>query len=184
MNEAEIIEAVQRGRAGSHEAVVRMYAQEVGRLVARLVHNALDAEEVVQDVFLKAFRSMGQFDAGRATLGTWLCRIAYSTAIDWLRRRGSQWLSLEESGLLDGEDAGETEPLLVEEGAEEDVLIEQLLCAIDALPPPDQALITMFYFEGRSLSDIAFITQQRAGTVATRLHRIRKRLYEKLKVKN
>ncbi|MBQ9641932.1 MAG: sigma-70 family RNA polymerase sigma factor [Bacteroidaceae bacterium] len=184
MNEAEIIDAVQRGRAGSHEAVVRMYVQEVARLVARLVPNALDAEEVVQDVFLKAFRSMEQFDARRATLGTWLCRIAYSTAIDWLRRRSPQWLSLDDIRLQEYEETDEAEALLLEETADKDLLLDQLFIAIDALPPPDQALITMFYFEGRSLSDIAFITQQRAGTVATRLHRIRKRLYEKLKVKN
>ena len=77
-------------------------------------------------------------------------------------------------------DLEKEEQWIIEENDHEE-LLTRMLNAIDTLPPEEQAIIAMFHFENRSLSDIAYITGMQKGTIATRLHRIRKKLYTMMK---
>ncbi|MBR1666793.1 MAG: RNA polymerase sigma factor [Bacteroidaceae bacterium] len=176
-NEQEMVAAVSRGRPGSHEAVMERYGQEVFALVVKLVPDVLDAEEVTEDAFVKAFRNIRQYNSTKAAFSTWLCRIAYGLAIDRLRQRRPPTLRLEELN-VSGEMGAEDEELFIEEADNHQELLHRMLDAIDSLPPEEQILVTMFHLENRPLRDIAYITGEREGTLATRLHRIRKKLHQ------
>ena len=178
LNEAQIIEAARRGKQQGYHAIAKTYGQTVFSLISRFVPNLLDAEELTQDAFIRAFQNIAEYDEQKSSLSTWLYRIAYHLAIDWLRRQRPAMVSIEDLKHID--DNEKEEQWVIEESDHEE-LLTRMLNAIDTLPPEEQAIIAMFHFENRSLSDIAYITGMQKGTIATRLHRIRKKLYTMMK---
>lgn len=95
--------AVAKARAGEVEAfqaLVERYSRDVFRLAFRITRNEMDAEDAVQETFLRAFKKLRSFD-GRSSFGTWLYRVTANTSIDVLRRRRrgeGRTTSLEEEG--------------------------------------------------------------------------------------
>ncbi len=86
-NEAEA--AIGKARAGdmaAFQSLVEQHSRDVFRLAFRITRNEMDAEDAVQETFLKAYQKLGGFD-GRSSFGTWLYRITANTSIDVLRRR-------------------------------------------------------------------------------------------------
>lgn len=139
--------------------------------VGRIVEQQEDTEDVVQNTFLAAFRHLKDYDPEKASLQTWLQRIAYHEALYHLRRhRKRQTLSLDVS-----DDVPDEWP--------ETTTVDQLDEAIRQLSPEDQMLLQLYYFDQRPLKDIAFITgatdatlSREASRLGSRLHRIRQRL--------
>ena len=144
------------------------YSQETFAIVVRLVPQQEDAEELVQDAFVRAFNRLETFE-GRSSFSTWICRIAYTTAVSWLRKRRMKYLSIDDRPQL-----SDTE---VDEAFDDESRIEELTRAITLLKPDEQTLITLYYYDNRPLSDIAYILDAEPNTLATRLHRIRRKLY-------
>lgn len=144
------------------------YSQEAFAIVVRLVPQQEDAEELVQDAFVRAFNRLETFE-GRSSFSTWICRIAYTTAVSWLRKRRMKYLSIDDRPQL-----SDTE---VDEAFDDESRIEELTRAITLLKPDEQTLITLYYYDNRPLSDIAYILDAEPNTLATRLHRIRRKLY-------
>ena len=93
----QIVEAVKSGRREGHDQMVGRYGQQVFAVIVRLVTDTMDAEELTQDTFLKAFRNIERYDPKRASLPTWLCRIAYRLTLDFLKRSRPLIVSLEDS---------------------------------------------------------------------------------------
>ena len=114
---------------------------------------------------------MGQFD-GRSSWLTWVLRIAYHTALNHLKRQRQQWLSIDDLPLADTPDDLSTD---------REERIQQLGAAIDRLPADEQLLLHLYYYDDRPLRDIAYIMDAEPGLLATRLHRIRKKLLLMLK---
>src|SRR5246500_4087495 len=113
--------AVERTLAGDRDAFrvrVERHSRNVFRLAYRMTGNQHDAEEVVQEAFLRAYQKLGQF-AARANFGTWVYRIAANYAIDRMRQRKS-------------EDAQKVEPAVHEDGTEND----PVTLVHDAAPTP------------------------------------------------
>ena len=148
-------------------------------MIARQVSNTMDAEEITSDTFLRAFRSIGSYDAKRASLSTWLCRIAYHLTIDFLRHRRPFTISIEESEVSQIDISDEQLEAELSTGNEERIGRLQML--MDNLPPDERLLLTLYYFEERPLEDCAFIMDSSAHALANRLYRIRKKLYKQLK---
>ena len=94
LTETEIVESVRRGRREGQTAMVGRYAQRVFAMIARQVPDTLDAEELTQDTFLRAFDHIDSYDAHKASLSTWLCRIAYRLTLDFLKRRRPMIVSI------------------------------------------------------------------------------------------
>ena len=156
----------------AQEQLLTCYGQMVFRLVARIVERREDAEEVYQDVFVKAFRSIGTFDESQASLATWLGRIAYNESLNFVRKKKPMW------GYID-EHNGDLEDVEDEIDAQQDGHnIERMEQALEQLPPHEQSLLTMFYFDHLSMKEIAYITDSIPTTVASQLCRIRKKLYK------
>lgn len=176
--EAEIIDAVKRGRQEGQSLMVSLYASRVFAMIARQVADPMDAEELTQDTFLRAFSHIGSYDACRASLSTWLCRIAYHLTIDFLRRRRPVVASIEDSEEWQTDISDEQLEAELSTGSEE--RIRQLEMLIDDLPPDERLLLTLHYYENRSLEECSFIIDSTPHALASRLYRIRKKLYKKL----
>ena len=165
--ERQRIRRILDGRSDEYGYFVKTYSAQVLDFVSRLVSDAGDAEELAQDAFVRAFRALGQFD-GRSSWLTWVLRIAYHTALNHLKRQRQQWLSVDDQPLADTPDD--------DLGTDREERIQQLDAAIDRLTADEQLLLHLYYYDDRQLRDIAYIMDAEPGLLATRLHRIRKKL--------
>lgn len=167
-DESQLIARILDGHAEDFGYFLERYSQEAFAIVVRLVPQQEDAEELVQDAFVRAFNRLETFE-GRSSFSTWICRIAYTTAVSWLRKRRMKYLSIDDQPELT-----DTE---VDEAFDDESRIDELRRAISLLKPDEQTLVTLYYYDSRPLNDIAYILDVEPNTLATRLHRIRRKLY-------
>ncbi len=167
-DEKQLIARILDGHAEDFGYFLERYSQEAFAIVARLVPQQADAEELVQDAFVRAFSRLETF-GGRSSFSTWICRIAYTTAVSWLRKRRIKYLSIDDQPELTAAEVDET--------LDDESRIDELRRAIRLLKPDEQTLITLYYYDNRPLADIAYILDMEAGAIATRLHRIRRKLF-------
>jgi len=180
MTETDLIEGLRRQSPKAQQETIDRYGREVFAQVVRLVAVTENAEEVYQDVFMKVFTNIGQHDARRASLRTWILRIAYNEAISFLRRKRMQVVYFEDrSHEADKLSDAEVDETLGHANAE---TVQLIRAALKHLPPEERALVTMFYYEERSLKEIADITESIPTTVASRLSRTRKKLCKIIKM--
>ena len=176
----QIIDRVLRdGRRAYYARLVERYGQRLFAFVATMVTRREDAEELAQDCFVKAYARLAQYDSHRSSFYTWLRCIAYRLCLDHLRRHPGVWFETDEQ-ILQGIPDDEANNVL---DTDNDQRIQLLVEAIHRLPPTDRLLVQQHYFEQQSLSDIAVITDIDAGALATRLHRIRKKIYHYIKAR-
>lgn len=167
-DESQLIARILDGHAEEFGYFLERYSQEAFAIVVRLVPQQEDAEELVQDAFVRAFDRLETF-GGRSSFSTWICRIAYNTAVSWLRKRRIKYLNIDEKvQLFDTE---------IDEALDDESHIKELRNAIALLKPDEQTLITLYYYDNRPLADIAYILDVEPNTLASRLHRIRRKLY-------
>ncbi|MBQ1667621.1 MAG: RNA polymerase sigma factor [Prevotella sp.] len=162
---------IQRILAGKHDEYayfVRQYSQALLDFTSRMVGDVSDAEELAQDTFVKAYRSLSSF-AGTSSFYTWLRRIAYHESLNYLKRRKFHWVNIDE--VVMENDVSEED---LSTGKEERILLMEE--AIDNLAPEERMLIHLYYYENIPLREIAFIMNVESNVLATRLHRIRKKL--------
>ncbi|MDD2437808.1 MAG: sigma-70 family RNA polymerase sigma factor [Massilibacteroides sp.] len=167
------IQRIQSGDTASFACLLDRYSRPVHSLIYRIVANQEDAEELVQDVFLKAFRNLSGFK-GNSSFATWIYRIAYNTAISATRKKKREFLTIED-GQLDQVTEDDLTGLYGFNGEED--LLGELEAALDLLSPEERGLILLFYMDNKSVEEIAGITQLSSANVKTKLHRIRKKLY-------
>ena len=180
MTETDLIAGLRRQSPKAQQETIDRYGREVFALVVRLVAITENAEEVYQDVFMKVFSNIGQHDAGRASLRTWISRIAYNEAISFLRHKRMPVVYFEDrSHEADKLSDAEVDETLGHANAE---TVQLIRAALKHLPPEERALVTMFYYEERSLKEIADITESIPTTVASRLSRTRKKLCKIIKM--
>jgi RNA polymerase sigma-70 factor (ECF subfamily) len=180
MTETDLIAGLRKQSPKAQQETIDRYGREVFAQVVRLVAVTENAEEVYQDVFMKVFSNIGQHDAGRASLRTWISRIAYNEAISFLRRKRLPVVYFEDrSHEADKLSDAEVDETLGHANAE---TVQLIRAALKHLPPEERALVTMFYYEERSLKEIADITESIPTTVASRLSRTRKKLCRIIKM--
>lgn len=179
LTESEIVALVRDGRREGYEAILCRYADRVFAMIVKLVPNVMDAQELAQDVFLRAFDRINSYDPQRSSLSTWLCRIAYRRALDFLKRNHPQVLSLEDNQVWQTDISDEQLEAELSTNREERIKILERL--IDELPTDERTLLTLYYYDGYPLTEIAYIMGIDAKVLANRLYRTRKKLYIKLK---
>lgn len=171
-DEAQYIERILNGETELFSVFLDRYSRPLHVLIVQIVGCAEDAEEIVQDVFLKAFRSLNSYKRD-CRFSTWLYRIAYNAAISATRKKKHEYCYIDECTINNVPD--EQEAILFEEtGSEERV--SQLVEAIDRLDSQEKALITLFYYEEKSIEEISEILNISISNVKVRLHRTRKKL--------
>ena len=180
MTETDLIAGLRRQSPKAQQETIDRYGREVFAQVVRLVTVTENAEEVYQDVFMKVFSNIGQHDAERAALRTWISRIAYNEAVSFLRRKRMPVVYFEDrSHEADKLSDAEVDETLGHANAE---TVQLIRAALKHLPPEERALVTMFYYEERSLKEIAYVTESIPTTVASRLSRTRKKLCRIIKM--
>lgn len=169
-HDTEVIERVLGGDDGAFEALVERYSARVFSLVCRICASREEAEEVVQDTFLKVYRHLGRFRR-ESSFSSWLYRIACNTALSHHRKTRSapRFIPWEEERIPEGE------PLWREDDPPQERLA-RLDRAMEHLPAAERMLLLLFYREERPVREIARILSLSEGQVKTRLHRIRKKL--------
>ena len=178
--EQELIEELRRQNPKAQWLTLQRYGKGIFAQVARLVPGKEDAEEVYQDVFVKAFTHIGQYDESRSSLRTWLTRIAYNAAVDRLRHQRQAVLYFEDhEGKAEALSDQEVDETLGHSNAE---TVQLIRAALKHLPPEERAIITMFYYEEMSLKEIAYVTGSIPTTIASKLSRTRKKLCRIIKM--
>jgi RNA polymerase sigma-70 factor (ECF subfamily) len=155
--DAEIAAVLARARQGDSEAfrfLVERHSRSAFRLAYRMTGNEHDAEDVVQDSFLRAYRQLGRFES-RAHFGTWLHRIVANCSVDLLRARRSRQDhqhggDLDE--LVDPPAADGPGPERLARSAEIKRLV---VVALGDLSPLERAAFTLRHYEGRSIAEIS-----------------------------
>ena len=175
----EIIRGVRRNDRHAQQRMLQSYGNMVFGLVGRIITSQEDAEEIYQDVFVKVFSNIDAYDESKASLATWISRIAYNECISFTRRNKLPVIYVDdcEADLESIQD--DTLARVFQQQDEPTILLIEK--ALDYLPPEELALITMFYFDDKSIKDIAFITESTPTNVATRLSRTRRKLYRIIK---
>ena len=174
--EAHIIKEILNGKTEQYEYFLDRYGQQVFVLVDRIVSCQEDAEELTQDVFLKAFQQLSSFKA-ESSFSTWIYRIATNLAISAVRKKRNDVLRLDDSVFANLSDTQVDEAL--EDDSEEQM--ERLQQAMNQLEADERALITLYYLEEKPLAEVAFILGITDGNAKVKLHRIRKKLYVLIK---
>ncbi|RYY41270.1 MAG: sigma-70 family RNA polymerase sigma factor [Chitinophagaceae bacterium] len=173
----ELIDEVLRGNEAAYALIVDRYQAFVFTLVLRYVKGREDAEEVAQDVFVKAFRALADFKRA-SKFSTWLYTIATTSALSWLRKKKLDTRSLDDESVFaraDNLDGGLSANLV-----EAKSRTELLARAMALLPPDDTQVLTLFYKGEQSLEEIAAILSIEANAAKVRLHRARTRLKDKM----
>lgn len=177
-NDEQIVEAVKQGRREGYAQMVSRYGQQCFAMIARMV-SVMDAEELTQDTFLRAFSRIDSYDSRRASLGTWLCRIAYRLTLDFMRRRRPVIIPIDSHEAWQADISDEQIDRELSTAREE--RIQQLERLMDQLPPDELLLLTLYYFENRTLDECSYIMDAKPHALAGRLYRLRRKLYDKLK---
>jgi RNA polymerase sigma-70 factor (ECF subfamily) len=173
----EIITRVLRGEHQVYSDLVTRYQNFVFTLALRYTPVREDAEEIAQDVFVKAYKALKDF-RGESKFSTWLYSIVNSTAITFLRKKKLDVRSLDNEHVYEqaeSKDSG-TSANQVEVKSK----VEMVSKAIQLLSADDAKLITLFYKAEQSLEEIAQIMNLETNTVKVKLHRARTRLKEKM----
>lgn len=178
---------LERIRAGDKRACaecIETHSPGVYRVALRLMRDEAEAEDVMQETFLNAFRAIGAFD-GRASLSTWLYRIAHNAALMRLRRARPDTLSVDGPELSDDEGALVPQQLfdwccLPEQEFASHEARAELEAAIRALPEKLRAVFILRELEGLSTEEAAQALDVSEDVVKTRLHRARMGLRERL----
>ncbi len=177
-DDTQLIEQTLAGRSEAFGELVRKYQDRLFNTVVHMTGNVEDAQDIVQDTFVKAFLKLESFQH-HAAFYTWLYRIAFNSAVSHCRTRRPA-ISIDQSR----EDAG-AEPVDGGDCPEATLLrrerCQQVRCAIARLKEEYRAVIVLREIDGLSYETIADILDLPVGTVRSRLYRGRLQLTEELK---
>lgn len=182
-DESMLVERTREGDTKAFSALVRRYESKIFRLAQHITQNREDAEDVLQETFLKAYEHIHQFQ-GNSKFYTWIVRIAVNQALMKLRKRKSdRTVSLDE-GIDTGEDTVAREIAAWDEDPEErysrEELNEILTSAIDSLAAPYRAVFVLRDLEELSTEETAQALSLSIPAVKSRLLRARLQLRDKL----
>lgn len=158
-----LIRASQRGDQKAFHELVAMYDAKIMTLALQILKNKEDAEDVYQEVFLKAWKNLLSFEF-KSDFYTWLYRITTNSCYSY--RSGKQRHHLENIPLEEGYHDAYTEV-----GPERTDQQNQILARVDALPQKQKTVFVLRYYQGHKIKDIANLLGLTDGTVKRYLHR-------------
>jgi RNA polymerase sigma-70 factor (ECF subfamily) len=183
LDDQSLVQACRAGQTEAFGTLVDRYQNRLYPTVSRLMGSAEDAEDVLQDTFVRAFEKLDQFQ-GESSFYTWIYRIAVNLALSGHRRRRVRMPlrpRLDRGTVFEGDppdesaDADPTAPL---ERAEREMIVA---AALNQLVPEHRAVIVLKDFDGHRYEEISAILDIPIGTVRSRLHRGRCELRDRLR---
>ncbi|MBM3296164.1 MAG: sigma-70 family RNA polymerase sigma factor [Candidatus Aminicenantes bacterium] len=178
MEEQELIRRSQEGDRQAFAALVRKYQTKVHSLAYGFTRNDAQADDLAQDIFLKAWLGLPRFEA-KSSFGTWLYRIAVNRLKDHLRRKASsREVPLEEAGLEAAARALPADDAEAREREQRTALVRECL---SGLPEKFRMILTLRDIEGLPYGELSRALGLSAGTVDSRLFRARKMLRDRVR---
>ena len=174
MNDEILVQKTLTGDQNAFAKLVQRYQAEMYALAYRIVGNSQDAQERVQDAFLKAYQKLAQLEDA-SNFRSWLRTITANECRSWLRRQNIDTVPINEVDDMTADEAGA------------DVLLEReemqaaIMRAIESLSPKNRQVIESFYIEGRSYDEISNRLGISINAVAARLHKSRRQLQLRLR---
>jgi RNA polymerase sigma-70 factor, ECF subfamily len=178
-----LVQACRMGQTEAFGALVRRYQQRLYPTILRLVGSAEDAEDILQDAFVRAFEKLDQFH-GESSFYTWVYRIAVNLALSGHRRRQGRGAAFRREGVKSPapdelpDESPAADPAFALEQAERERIVQN---ALNHLCPEHRAVVILKDFDGRRYEEIATVLDIPVGTVRSRLHRARCELRERLR---
>ncbi|MGI8601149.1 MAG: RNA polymerase sigma factor [Chitinophagaceae bacterium] len=172
-----IISKVLHGDYNSFSVLVERYQNFVFSIVLKYVKGREDAEEVSQDVFVKAYKALADFK-GTSKFSTWLYTIATTTCITFLRKKKLDVHSLDNERVFEVADSFDSG--MSANQVEQKSRVQMVHEAMKLLSPEDAQVIELFYKGEQTLEEIAQILHKEPNAVKVQLHRARTRLKEKM----
>ncbi|UCF71638.1 MAG: sigma-70 family RNA polymerase sigma factor [candidate division WOR-3 bacterium] len=175
-SDESLIESVKRGDCDAFSPIVERYKLALYKVMYRMVMNRDDAEDLVEEAFIKAYRSIKKFESGRPFYA-WLRRIAVNNAINFLKRErkiGTEPLEYVEKTLTNGH----FDPVRM---TREKMLRERITAAFARLPDDARTILSLKVEDDLSYDEISKVLRIPKGTVMSRLARARVKLKELLK---
>ena len=171
----ELVERCKRGDSRAYEAIYAKYAKAMYNTSLRIVNHTGDAEDVMQEAFTDAFRSLEDFHY-KSTFGAWLKRIVINKSINQLRKRKMDLIDIEKTNIGN---------VAEEDGPDEQELhlkVEDIKKAVALLPNGYRTVLTLYLFEGYDQEEIAEILGVSHATVRTQYMRAKKKLLQYIKL--
>jgi len=166
------IEKIRNKEPAAYSFLVDKHKDMVFSIALRILRNREDAEELAQDVFVKAYQSLDTFK-GESKFSTWLYRIVYNAAISKTRKKKIETVDLDYN-LVDNYSTDEIKEDINRLGYDEQKkIVDQIL---QGLNPEESMMITLFYFKENSTEEISEIMGMTQSNVKVKLHRLRKKL--------
>lgn len=179
LTDEEIIISIKKGNASDFGLIIDRYQNKAFSLLKRMLKNEMDAEEVLQDSFLKTYNGLAGFKF-ESKFSTWFYRIAYNTAMTRLQSKKRKI----EQEMTSVDDLHHLKSKYNEEeylSNETKLLVKKI---VDDLPERNSAVITMFYLEEMSCEEISEVLQISVSNVKVLLYRSRNILREVIEKKN
>jgi RNA polymerase sigma-70 factor (ECF subfamily) len=182
-SDAELVASALRGSEAAFRELVVRFERPVYALILRMVRDQQTAEDLAQDVFVKAFRRLSSYDS-RRKFASWLFKVAHNATIDHLRRSELDTVPL----AAEHEEGGGLLAVLADDSAESPAaaaerrdMARALERAIAALRPEYREAVVLRYVEGLAYQEICDVLSLPIGTVKTNLHRARKELADAMR---
>jgi RNA polymerase sigma-70 factor (ECF subfamily) len=182
LSDQEVVRHAARGREAAYRELIRRYQRPVFSLIYRMVRDRELAEDLAQETFIKVLNAIDSYRP-EYKFSSWIFKIANNAAIDQLRRRGLDTLSLDGSPHAATSDAVEATTLQIGDARESQLdevtsreLGSQIESAIGKLRPEYRSCIILRHIDGRPYEEIAEILNLPLGTVKTYIHRARTEL--------
>lgn len=170
----EVVERCKNGDMRCYETLYQQYAKAMFNTSLRIVNNSSDAEDVLQEAFMDAFRSLNDFNY-KSTFGAWLKRIVINKSINTLRRRKVDPVDIEttSAGELPNDDSLDEQHIQLK--------VAEVKKAVALLPNGYRTVLTLYLFEGYDHEEIAEILRISESTVRTQYHRAKHKLLHIIK---
>jgi len=169
-NDSWYVERVLKGDTQYFSYFVEKYKDIVFSIAMKVLRNREDAEEMAQESFIKAFKSLHTFK-GEAKFSTWLYRITYNNCISEVRKKKIKFVSADDVQISDEPEEMNLDGIPAENRA------KYVKAALEKLPEDEYMLILLYYFDDKSVEEIGEITKMTESNVKVKLFRARKKLY-------
>jgi RNA polymerase sigma-70 factor (ECF subfamily) len=171
--DSEIVRQIQSGEAAAFDELMRRYKRPIVNFVFRMLGNAQDADEIAQDVFVRAYQNLDTYRP-ETKFSTWLFALAHNAAIDRLRWRARHPTESIESAPEISASSGTAEDVSARE------IGEQIAAAVAKLPDDQRTAIVLAEYHGMSYAEIAAVMRCSEKSVESRLYRAKQALRERL----
>lgn len=180
LSDNELVRLIQRGDTELYAIIIERYQGKLFAYLYRLIGGREEAEDLLQDVFIKAFKNLKSYDADRK-FSSWIYRIAHNEAVNYIKRKSLK-------RFISWEDVTSTKDKLIsnstEEGADDlwmkKEAIKEVDEAINRLPIKYKQVLLLRYYSEKSYEEISEILQKPVNTVGTLINRAKKKMAEEM----